>query len=290
MTASWHQLSVKTPAAAHDIVANYLIERGSPGVVSRGHQVRAYFPASMNASSLEADIRRFLKGIGDIYPGVGSGTLHWKNLVERNWNSSWRKYFTVLRIGRSLLIKPPWLKPQRIGRRQVINLEPGMAFGTGTHATTRGCLEFLEEVVVAGRGRDLKALDVGTGSGILAIALAKMGVNRVVALDLDPVAVKVARENLQRNEVEEFVCLKRAGVEGIHGNFGVVVANLTAEPIIELAPKFRRRVSRGGHLILSGILGTQKTEVATRFVPDSFVLLRQKRRGEWVTLHFQKSS
>jgi len=166
----------------------------------------------------------------------------------------------------------------------VITIEPGMAFGTGTHATTRCCLEFLEEATASVEQESITALDVGTGSGILAIALAKLGASRVLALDSDPVALKAARDNVRINRVRRTVKLSHCGLGTVKGSFAVVVANLTAETIIDLAALLQKSVSAGGCLILSGILKPKSVEVLRRFSPHPFKLARQTTHKEWVTL------
>jgi ribosomal protein L11 methyltransferase len=159
-----------------------------------------------------------------------------------------------------------------------------MAFGTGTHTTTRGCLEFLEKVAVCFRGKDFAALDVGTGSGILAIALSKLRARSIWAIDNDPVALKIARENLSFNGVEKNVHLSGAELSRIRKSFSLVVANLTAETILGLADALAQKVAPRGFLILSGILHEQSRAVTRRFGTEGFVLLRRKREKEWVTL------
>lgn len=163
-----------------------------------------------------------------------------------------------------------------------------MAFGTGTHATTRGCLEMLEEAASSWANGPITALDIGTGSGILAIALAKLGAGKVLALDTDPVALKAAGVNVRHNRVGRIVKLSDAGLGSVKGRFAVVVANLTAETIMEIAPMLQKRVSARGHLILSGILKPKAAEVLRGFSPDPFVMARQKSREEWVTLLLKK--
>ncbi len=258
-------------------------------------EVRAWFPTVGRALTLKRDIRRFLKGISEIYPEVKSKVkrraLRWTVLKDRNWNSYWRRFFTPQKIAKTILITPPWRKPAKAEKRKVIEIEPGMAFGTGTHATTRGCLEYLEEVVRR-QPQGLKgliALDVGTGSGILAIALAKMGVRRVVALDNDPVALKVARSNVKRNRVAKSVVLSSTELQRYKGPFNVVVANLTAETIIDVAPLLKKNVARGGTLILAGILDSQEREVLAHF-KNPFTLLRKKSSEGWSTLALMKEA
>ena len=269
-------------------MANFLIERGSPGVVLKRNEVRAFFARSPRTSALKREIHRFLRDIRKIYPGFGEQPLIWTLLKDRNWTHSWRRFFSPQKVGRSLWITPPWVDPPQFHRRHVITIEPGMAFGTGAHATTRCCLEFLEHLASRVNGDELHALDLGTGSGILAIALAKMGASSVLALDNDPTALKVARGNVRLNGVERRVKLSNCRVERVVETFSVVVANLTAETIIDLGGALEERVSAGGHLVLSGILKPKAGQVLHRFSPGHFLLSRRAQQKEWVTLLLKK--
>jgi ribosomal protein L11 methyltransferase len=284
----WLQLSLKAPEPAHEAVANFFIERGSPGVVFARGEVRAYFHPPQ-AAALRRDVGRFLRDLRKIYPGFADEPLRWKPLVEKNWVNSWRRFFAPVKIGRRLWIGPPWTAPPN-NRRHVITIEPGMAFGTGTHSTTRGCLECIERLAPRFEPGELRALDVGTGSGILAIALAKLGAASVVALDNDPAALKVARVNVRVNDAAGKIRLARTGVDKLHGRFGIVAANLVAETILELATALKARVASDGYLILSGILTWQAEQVARRFAPGQFKLVRRRREKEWVTLLLKKKA
>lgn len=281
------QLSLKAPPSALDTISNFLIERGSPGVVLKRGEVQAFFLRPEKSYHLKRDIRRFLKGIREIYPEVGGQPPHWSTLRDKNWNTSWHQFFSPQKVGKRLWITPPWIKLPQSSQRHVITIEPGMAFGTGTHPTTRCCLEFLEQLIDSSTQKNAIALDVGTGSGILAIALAKMGVKRVLALDSDPIALKVARNNVRRNRVREAVRLSNSALRQVRRSFTAVVANLNAETILDIAQELQRRVSPGGYLVLSGILNHKALEVSLH-LSGSLVLLRQKREKGWTTLLFRK--
>ena len=286
MPSSWLQVSVRADPAAFDTVANFLIERGSPGVVIKKNEIQGYFVHSKDDASIRQDIQRFLLGINGLYP-ARKRSLRWRLLKDRNWNSAWRRFFVPQKIGKTFLVTPPWAKLPTFRRRQVITIEPGMAFGTGTHATTRGCLEFIEQVAPLFHGKGFSALDVGTGSGILAIALAKSGAKRVLAVDVDPLALEVARGNLRCNGVEKKVHLSGAKLSRIKGLVPLVVANLTAETIIDQAIALEKRVAPAGWLILSGILHPKTQQVVKQFA-GGFEVIRQKREKEWVTLLLRK--
>ncbi len=283
---TWLQLSFKASPEALDTVSNFLIEQGSPGVVLEKNEVRAFFPYAQVRPELRRDIQRFHKALGEIYPGFRGEGLRWILLKDKNWKNSWRRFFTPQRIGKSLWVAPPWVKRPLSKRRHLIAIEPGMAFGTGTHFTTRTCLEFVEHVTGLLTGKNFSALDVGTGSGILAIALAKLRAKKVLALDIDPLALEVARTNIRRNRVEHIVALRNSELEEIPQSFDIVVANLTAETIIELAAQFHKTLCSGGYLILAGILRPKMR--AVRRALARLDLLRTKSDKEWSTLLLRK--
>jgi ribosomal protein L11 methyltransferase len=210
--------------------------------------------------------------------------LGWRILKDRNWNSAWRRFFTPQKVGKTFWVTPPWAAAPKLLDRHVITIEPGLAFGTGTHATTRGCMEFIEKAVDSLSGAEFTALDVGTGSGILAIALAKLGASTVWAVDSDPVAVKVARKNVRRNGVQNKIRLQTTSLTPISYSFSIVVANLTAETILDLAQALETKVAARGFLILSGILTSKANVIIHRFKFAGFKVVGRKREKEWATL------
>jgi ribosomal protein L11 methyltransferase len=275
---------VRTNPAAFDALSNFLIERGSPGVVIKKNEIQAYFAHSEDDASIRRDVQRFLRGIHGLYPHTHDSRLGWRILKDRNWNSSWRRFFTPQKVGKAFWVTPPWAAVPKPLARHVITIEPGMAFGTGTHATTRGCMEFIEKAVDSLSGAEFNALDVGTGSGILAISLAKLGASAVWAVDNDPVAVKVARKNARRNGVQNKIRVQATTLNPISYSFSIVVANLTAETILDLAPVLETKVAPHGFLILSGILTPKANAIIHRFKSPGFKVAGRKHEKEWTTL------
>jgi len=263
------------------------MERGSPGVVLKRRAVEAYFPINRGAAMLRRAIRTFVLNVAKIQSRSSTPRLSWRIVRPENWQNGWKRFIRPSRVGKQFWVTPPWLTPPKFRTRQVITIEPGMAFGTGTHATTRGCLEFIEQVAARLPPAQFTALDVGTGSGILAIALAKLGAKRVWAIDNDPVAIEVARENLAINGVADRVELGGTPLGRLKRKFPVVVGNLTAETIVELAGAMEAKVARRGFLILSGILHIKAASVLRCFLPRFRVVKRQRAR-EWVTLLLQR--
>ena len=287
MAQSWLQLSIRTSAAKLDALSNFVVERGSPGVVLKRNGLDAFFPRSGNDKSLRREVERHIHGIGS--KRAQRPRLRWKIIKPENWEQSWKKFIKPRRVGKNFWVTPPWLTPPKFRRRRVITIEPGMAFGTGTHATTRGCMEFIELAAERVGRKKFTALDVGTGSGILAIALAFLGAAQVWAIDNDPVAVNVARENLRVNGVAEKVQVSGGNLSTIKRKFAVVIANLTAETILELADTLENRVAPMGFMILSGILQPKAGAVVRRFGAD-FQIIERRRKQEWMTLLLQRKN
>ena len=261
----------------------FLIERGSSGVVLKRRAVEAYFPNNCDAAALKRAVHSFVMEVVKLQGRSSKPRLSWRIARPENWQQAWKRFIRPSRVGRLFWVTPPWLTPPRFRSRQVIIIEPGMAFGTGTHATTRGCLEFIEQVAAWLPAAKFTALDVGTGSGILAIALAKLGAKRVWAVDNDPVALAVAGKNLPVNRVADKIELSGMTLSRLKKRFSIVVGNLTAETIVELAGAMAPRVAVGGYLILSGILHDKAAAVLRCFTPR-FCVVKRKRAREWMTL------
>ncbi len=279
MASLWLELSVQAEGPAQDPISNFLVEMGCTGIVCGDRSLRAFFPDTTDDAALKPMVRQYLRGLRDIFPDCLVGRTRWRMIAEKNWHDAWRGHFKPQNIGRRFLVTPPWLEPSGT-RRHVLVVEPAMAFGTGTHETTRCCLEFIDELCV--ESLPPKALDVGTGSGILAMGMARLGVREVLALDNDPVALEAAQENLRLNGVEGTVTLSAMRLARVRRRFPLVVANIILETLVELACPLSRCVGARGALILSGLLHDHVSAVMQRF--PRFQLERRKERKEWSTL------
>lgn len=204
---------------------------------------------------------------------------------DEDWGEGWKRHFRPLDVGR-VRVRPSWIDaPPPPGAVEVV-LDPGMAFGTGSHPTTALCLAALSELLAARPGASV--LDVGTGSGILAIAARELGARRVVGNDDDPKAVAVARENAARNGVA--IELVPDPLARVAGTFDVVVANILANTLVELAPEIAAKLAPGGVVVLSGILAHQEEEVRRAYVASGLVPLPggDRREGEWSALALER--
>ena len=201
---------------------------------------------------------------------------------DEEWQSQWRSHFNLLRVGRQLVIKPSWIEYSPEEGDKVIELDPGMAFGTGYHPTTYTCLEAMEDLLKPG----MVVLDLGTGSGILSITAAMLGASRVVALDIDPQAVRAARQNFRRTKVQKLVALTQGSIPhplAGQGQFDLAVANISARAIRERATHIAETLAPGGHLIASGFMSDQRQEVHDALGELGLTLSQEWSQGEWTT-------
>ena len=200
--------------------------------------------------------------------------------VQEDWINNWKKYFHPMPVGKKLLIRPDWERTENPEGRVVLDLEPGIAFGTGTHETTRLCMEFLEEFVRPG----CKMLDVGCGSGILSVAGLLLGAESAVGVDIDPLAVKTAVQNAERNYVaDRFTGICGNLTEKVNGRFDVVAANIVADVIVELSENIGKFLVPGGIFLTSGVISERERDVRAALRGKFRVLARREEKG-WVAL------
>ncbi len=213
--------------------------------------------------------------------GIGHELLTFE-VNEQDWANNWKAYFKPLPVGDRLLIRPTWETVEQPGDRAVLSIDPGMAFGTGGHDTTRLVLETLERYITPG----CRMLDVGCGSGILSIAALLLGAGQAVGVDIDALAVKTARENGQLNGFEEPRLIVRQGdlVDKVEGQYEVVAANIVADAIIALSPAIPRFLKPGGVYIVSGIIDTREADVMAAVTACGFAVEARHEHGGWLCL------
>jgi ribosomal protein L11 methyltransferase len=243
--------------------------------------VRAYLPDDADAPRKQLEIEEALYYLGRIYP-MPEPTF--TVLDEADWSEAWKAHYQPVRVGRRLLVKPAWLEAPVGPDDVLIELDPGMAFGTGTHPSTQLCLTALEDQVRPGQ----RVLDLGCGSGILAIAAAKLGASEVLALDVDPVAVWVARENIIANGVEARVRVEQGSLESALSEplqFDLVLVNILAKVIVEMCAQGLAQVVRpGGRLVAAGIIDEQVSEVRDALESSGLRVETRRQSTDWVAL------
>ncbi len=311
MKSSWAEISCDVPAAMVDQLSDFLVELTGTGVSienltldtfsldtleeSPVTTVKAYIIADAHLADKVALLSAYLTDNGPAYAGFTFQPPRVSYIQEEDWANNWKAHFTSSRIGARLVIKPTWEEFECSNGDIILQLDPGMAFGTGTHPTTRLCLEFLEQIFFregpCGRFACLvpkDILDVGTGTGILAIAAAKMGAEKVVAIDIDAQAVIIAQENLALNGITGKIHVSDTPLANISGTFDVVVANILAEELARLAPELVSRLRPGGSLLLSGILTEKEDLVIDAFAGFGLTLAAIGREGEWSCLGYHR--
>ncbi len=271
----WLELSVEVPREAEEAAAD-ILRRFAPRGVSiepagDAVVVKAWLPDDACVASQRRAVRRALASL--------PATVRSRWLREEDWAEAWKAFFPVLRISRRLVICPAWRSYRARAGQAVIRLDPGMAFGTGQHPTTLMCLRALEETVLPGA----RVLDLGTGSGVLALAAARLGAARVLALDTDPQAVRAARENVRLNELEGVVRVEEGTLEGALGPFDVIAANISAAVIEELAGALAAALRPGGVLIAGGFSREGAEAVAGALTAAGLVVERTLSEGDWRT-------
>jgi ribosomal protein L11 methyltransferase len=296
------EIAVVLPAQASDAVENFLTELGALGVsieqfdlTSSTETVRGYFPGDRPTEGLRASVEVYLKAIQAYFPPPMEWRVSLRMLGHQNWEERWKAFLRPIRVTRRIVIKPTWEPYQARKEEILVTIDPGMAFGTGLHATTRLCLEILDrefgqrtEATLMKGSLGPSVLDVGTGSGILAIAAAKMGARRVVGIDIDETAIAVARQNVRRNGVERVVRISRQNLRGLRGRFDLVVANIDPSTLVELKGPLMCHVSQEGRLVLSGILTEQKVALSEIFRDGGFPLVDEKSREGWSCLVLER--
>lgn len=240
--------------------------------------IRAYLPSSELGAVLTEDLRRAMEA----YPSV---ELTARPIYEEDWATSWREFFGVVDNGDRVVIVPTWIEHEVEPGRVAIRLDPGQAFGTGHHETTRLCLAALDELIQPGA----QVLDVGTGSGILAIAAIKLGAASVEAIDIDPIAAEVARNNCDANGVGDEARISAGRLAEDHpGRYDLVLSNISTDANLALAPIFGRVTKPGGWAILSGILSPDARRAQAAMADAGFALGGVRHERDWCQLQFQK--
>ena len=267
---SFWQLTVPATAEVSDGLTNFLWEQGALGVVEEevpGQRpcLRAFFPASASSTGLLTAVRAYQASLRALGFSLEPERAEIAPLLDEAWASAWQQSFPAREVGRRLLVMPPWLAEpgpdagESSGERLAVLIEPGRAFGTGHHGTTEGCLVLLEDALEAAPGSAV--LDIGTGTGILAIAALRLGAPSALAIDTDPDAVAAAQLNAARNGCAGLT-VRLAEPGDVEGRFPVVVANLLTHAHLALAAHYARLVAPGGHLVLGGMLDGEDVRVA----------------------------
>ncbi|PRR77247.1 Ribosomal protein L11 methyltransferase [Clostridium liquoris] len=248
--------------------------------VKEGAVLKGYFKEDDKFEEYFKYIKESVENLDKFGLDKGKGLVTVAKVNEQDWENNWKKYYKPTKIGEKIVVRPIW-EPYEKGEEEiVINLDPGMAFGTGTHETTRMCVQALEKYVTP----DSTVFDIGTGSGILAIAAAKLKAKKVIGVDLDPVAVTSAKENIELNNLNNIEILHGNLMEVVVGRANIVVANIIADTIILLAEDVKNFIEKEGYFISSGIIKDRKDDVIKKLEQCGFQIVEVDTDGEWVCI------
>jgi ribosomal protein L11 methyltransferase len=282
MPAVWVEVTVEVAREFSEAVANFLVESGAPGIQCDEHDSEVSLIAYFAVPPPLEGLRRFCADIG---APLRETAIRTREAADEDWAQNWKLHFRPQCVGNRLYVCPPWDTVPPPGRVEIV-IDPGMAFGTGQHASTRGCLTLIEwALAFSPIGR---ALDVGTGSGVLAIALAKLGVREVWAIDKDPQALPIARGNAVHNGVEPHLRFA-SSVFGLPGRFDLIVANLFAMVLELLAQRLVSLLAARGILICSGLLSGEEQRVRSRYEAWGLEVRKGYEEDGWMSLALQRN-
>ena len=306
---TWQELTITVSREAEEAVSNILIDLGSQGVAIDDSAdylgeagpfgevlpqvkqlntvaITAYYPETVNLEMIRQEVKERLTQLRDFGLEIGETQLTTQQLAEEDWADNWKKYFEPARITHDLTIVPSWTDYEAGPSEKVIKLDPGMAFGTGTHPTTKMSLFALEQVLRSGE----IVLDVGTGSGVLSIASSLLGAKEIFAYDLDDVAVRVAQENIALNAGTENIHVAAGDLlKGVDIEADVIVANILADILVNLTDDAYRLLKDEGYLIMSGIISEKWNLVWESAEVAGFFLETHMIQGEWNACVFKKT-
>jgi ribosomal protein L11 methyltransferase len=294
----WLKIEINLPPDLSDALSNFLMETGAQGVSQeRGelpdglgfHEdvlretIKAYFPDDVRVDKRLESLQRYIDGLMELFPDLPRPEWRTEWIVDADWGEAWKKYFKPLRVTKNIIIKPTWERYSPGGHDIIIEMDPGMAFGTGQHPSTRMCIQAMEDLILKDRAaRGWRVMDVGTGTGILGIAAAKLGAGKVLCVEIDKQAAEIAGENVRTNGVEDKVDVVHQDVTTIHETFDLIVANLTAKMLIKLRSHLISLIRRGGFVVMSGIIEQNRDDIEHHFFAEPFIVERTITEKEWL--------
>jgi ribosomal protein L11 methyltransferase len=305
----WTEVQIKTTTEAQEAVSNILYDLGVGGLSIEDPQdildfmksdedwdyidpslikddfegviIKGYFPESEDLIDKIELIRQNIEKIPQYNSDKILGEMTVTEVYEKDWEDAWKKYYKPKKIGEKIVIKPTWEEYKKQGHDIVVEMDPGMAFGTGTHETTIMCVKMLEKHIK----KDCKVFDIGCGSGILSIVSAKLGASKVIGVDLDEVSIESSNNNILLNNVENIVEIKKGNLlDGINGNADIIVANIVAEVVVTLSETIKDYLSKDGIFVASGIIGEKMEYVEKNFKKNGLEIIETEKTNDWICI------
>jgi ribosomal protein L11 methyltransferase len=291
MGKSWFVITIYITKNYSDAISNFLIEQGARGIEEFEEfperlKLRGYFIEDSRKKKILNSIHRYLNSLKSMDPEMFPAKIDTLSIPDKDWSENWKRFFKPIKVSKRFLIKPPWVKVGRKRGQVPITILPAMAFGTGTHPTTKMCIKALEAII---QKKGLSVLDLGTGSGILSIVSAKLGARVVWAIDIDETALENAKENVEKNGLSDVIKIKKGSIGSVRRGFDIVVANISLRSLKRMSFAIKKRVYPKGFLILSGLLKNEKKELERYYVEGKkFKLIKTLKDGEWICLILKK--
>jgi ribosomal protein L11 methyltransferase len=306
-TGKWLKIEISAPQELMDALGNFLTDAGAQGVFQESLApqqttgdfpepviediLKAYFPHDSRFEKRLVALQKYIESIAEIFPNLEKPSVITEIICDPDWGEQWKKYFTPLRVSKNIIVKPTWERYTPSSRDIVIDIDPGMAFGTGQHASTRMCIEAIEDIIMNDRSiEEWKVLDVGCGTGILGITAAKVGAQDVICTDIDRKAVEIAGENAVINNVKTSLRILNKSASAINEPRNLIIANLTSNLLLSLRLHLIQLLLPEGYLIISGIIEQDAKDVEQQFSADPLTLNRVITEKEWVCYVLRKKS
>jgi len=302
----WLKIEIAAPAELMDALGNFLTETGAQGVFEETLEpqyaadfpatpatetIKAYFPSDLRSEKRIAAIQKYLTSLSEIFSDLPVPVLKTETISDPDWGEQWKKYFKPVRVSNNIIVKPTWERYTPSSRDIIIEIDPGMAFGTGQHASTRMCIEALEEIIMKDRTiEDWKVLDVGCGTGILGITAAKLGAQDIICVDIDKKATEIARENAAINQVDDRLRIINKDAAMINEPRNLIIANLTSRLLLKLRQHFTQLLLPEGYMIISGIIEQDAKEIETNFSIAQLIQNKVITEKEWICYVLKKKA
>ena len=294
---SWQKLIIKCPAPVDETIASFVTELTGNGVEITDDNTSADESVVIGYLSSDdpawpdklATIRNYLPELARQLPEYREATIDLESIADEDWHRKWKESFKPFHLSDTIVIKPSWETYTSAPHEKVIEIDPGMAFGTGLHASTRLAMELLEKHLGDLPSPPQSTLDVGTGTGILAIGAALLGCENITAIDNDPEAVTAATNNITANNSADQIDASNTDLDELTGPYDLILANIIHNTLVEMAPTLAKLLSSDGILIMAGILkGGQAENITDIYCKNGLISQKERSSGEWSALSFKK--